>query len=378
MAGAARALELVPLIYEAALDPGLWSGVMEGFGRVVGANRAALIRQDAVTGVGHALTFGYDQAVMADYFGYYGTRNVLLPHLAYAPAPSVHTDQDALPKDAFRRSEYFADFLSARLDVNSVLLGLLWRDKRDVVAINFCRGPGADEFDIEEKAALGALTPHLQRSFALALRLGSLDAAASDALELVQRCAHAMLVLEADARVVFANAAAEALLTAAEAVGVEPGGHLRAARPELTRALRALAARAAAGDDGGVLPLARPGGGRPLLALVMPFPASREWLGPARDRALVMLRDPERRRALPEGWLEDLFGLTPGEARVASALHRLGSLQAAAATLGISGHTARAHLNAALGKLGVHRQAELVRLLTHLEDLAPPEPGPPR
>jgi DNA-binding CsgD family transcriptional regulator/ketosteroid isomerase-like protein len=58
-----------------------------------------------------------------------------------------------------------------------------------------------------------------------------------------------------------------------------------------------------------------------------------------------------------------VFGLSAAQQRLAAEIVRGHTLPAAARTLGISGNTARTHLNRIFDKTGVHGQAALVRIL---------------
>ncbi|OZA75960.1 MAG: hypothetical protein B7X76_11280 [Azorhizobium sp. 39-67-5] len=69
---------------------------------------------------------------------------------------------------------------------------------------------------------------------------------------------------------------------------------------------------------------------------------------------------------LPAEVLVSLFDLTPAEARVAHRVAGGATVEATAAVLGVSLETVRSQLKAALGKLGITRQAELVGLLSAL------------
>jgi DNA-binding CsgD family transcriptional regulator len=68
--------------------------------------------------------------------------------------------------------------------------------------------------------------------------------------------------------------------------------------------------------------------------------------------------------ALPAKVLEALFDLTPAAARVAALIASGNTIPEAATTLSIKTDTVRVHLKAVYAKTGVHRQAELARLLT--------------
>jgi DNA-binding CsgD family transcriptional regulator len=74
--------------------------------------------------------------------------------------------------------------------------------------------------------------------------------------------------------------------------------------------------------------------------------------------AMVAKREREH-----EDWLAERYRLTPAEARLAAHIGGGGSVAAYAAGYEISVGTVRTHLKAVFAKVGVHRQADLVRLL---------------
>lgn len=75
----------------------------------------------------------------------------------------------------------------------------------------------------------------------------------------------------------------------------------------------------------------------------------------------VFLRDTALRDALDPKVLKNLFGFTNSEIRLAVSLSEGNSLEDAAVDLGIKLATVRVHLRSMFGKLGVHRQSELIR-----------------
>ena len=77
-----------------------------------------------------------------------------------------------------------------------------------------------------------------------------------------------------------------------------------------------------------------------------------------------MLIDPEQKRQSPEGLLRNMFNLTRAEAKLAMRLANGATVEAASDGLGITKSTARNQLKAVFAKMGVHRQAELVSLIS--------------
>ncbi len=86
-------------------------------------------------------------------------------------------------------------------------------------------------------------------------------------------------------------------------------------------------------------------------------------LGRARPAAVVFVSDPEQRQETPAALLQQLYGLTPAEARLAEAMAGGGPLKAAAERFGVTLGTVRIQLKAVFAKTGTRSQADLVRLL---------------
>ena len=76
----------------------------------------------------------------------------------------------------------------------------------------------------------------------------------------------------------------------------------------------------------------------------------------------MLILDPERGEPSPRDRLEDLFGLTRAEARVAAGLLDGQSPNQIAAALGVSVHTVRSQVRAILGKSGTSSQLQFVSL----------------
>jgi DNA-binding CsgD family transcriptional regulator len=86
-------------------------------------------------------------------------------------------------------------------------------------------------------------------------------------------------------------------------------------------------------------------------------------------KAVLVLIDLSTRDIALEFPLRTAFGLSKAEARLAQHLASGESLEDSADQIGISKHTARVQLKAIFAKMSVHRQGELVALLTRLTSL---------
>jgi DNA-binding CsgD family transcriptional regulator len=183
---------------------------------------------------------------------------------------------------------------------------------------------------------------------------------------MLNRLPHAVLLVDAWARVIFANQAATKILSAGDGLFLDRDG-LKAEMAEDTRRLRQTIADCAErtselGGAGGRLRLSRRDQG-PLTMLVIPHRTQVTWIDVLRPAAILFIADAEQTAVVRSERLGQNFGLTPAEAVFAAEISKGDGLQAAASRLGVSLTTVRTHLAHVFDKTGTRRQAELVRLI---------------
>lgn len=217
---------------------------------------------------------------------------------------------------------------------------------------------------------------HLPPTSQLDCNIRELKIALDLAREALHRLQHGVVVVEAEASVLFANRAAESILADSHGALRIEGQRLAARRHADCAALSHLV-RVAVGDGtGGSLVISRDG--HPTL-MVVAAPVR-----PAADavrhsgHAILFLKalEPPARRSSRA--FVRYFALTPAQAALASEIARGDGVSAAAARLRISYGTARAHLLQIFQKTGLRRQTELVRLILEWDDacqLADAAPG---
>lgn len=170
---------------------------------------------------------------------------------------------------------------------------------------------------------------------------------------------YGVIVAREDAQAMFTNAAAAAVLSTATLVGLDREGRCHASTSGETDRLRSAIAAACREEREAALSLADMEG-RSLHLRVQPYQSGREG---AERLACLFLVDDADTRAPDPGLLAEMFDLTVSESRLASALAKGSSLDEAAQQCGITKSSARTYLKNIFSKLGVSRQAELVRKL---------------
>ncbi|WP_420417882.1 DNA-binding response regulator [Pacificispira sp.] len=186
----------------------------------------------------------------------------------------------------------------------------------------------------------------------------------SAALDLIR---HGVIVAGPDGHVLFANQSAGRLLSGDAGLSLDAHGICRAWRMEDTERLHTAMARALAEGETSALTLEQPEADMPIRVTVVPHPDSGTT---GARRVCLFLFAENDAQAPPAKLLMQMFGLTVSESRLAAAMARGLSLEEAAETCGVTKASARSYLKNIFAKLGVSRQAELVR--TILVSLPPP------
>lgn len=229
------------------------------------------------------------------------------------------------------------------------------------------------------------LAPQLDRAFGLKRRLEAAEAALRDTAAILARVESAVITVGPDLRVRSANPAAEVLLRRGDGLRLREGvvgARLASDERALASAVAAAACQAeprlgatASNSTDAMLTVWRGASDQPSYRVgVFALPHTRTSRAGCRAERTVLLLvdDPARVPMAPlaaQTLLARAFGLTGSEARLALQLGAGASLTEAAATLGITRNTARAHLRAVFGKTDVHRQVELVRLVQGIHSL---------
>jgi DNA-binding CsgD family transcriptional regulator len=231
-----------------------------------------------------------------------------------------------------------------------------------------------DDFQPDDLDVLATLAPHLQRAVRMQWRLDGLLIEGKIVLDALDHLTHGIVVTDQTCRIIFANRAAEEILTQHDGIDSGPMG-LRAAKAAQTSELRRLIVQAAGADQrtpaGGALLVDRPSMRAAFQVLISPLRAEIGWVGMAwrTPAVLVLMIDPERPPVALENHLRTLFRLTRAEARVACTIATGEGLIEVADSLGMLPSTARTHLHRVFEKTETRRQAELVKLVERMAAL---------
>lgn len=354
-------LDLIDRIYDAGMSFDRWPDALTRIADLLGADDASLgaMAPGALPWIFAPRT---DPEFMRTYAEAYHPLDQVWHGVTERGVGRATSDAMVMPREALEKSAFHNEW--SRPQGYSTIMGSLilaehgWR--------TVLMTPGRETFERDQLRLLRTLAPHLRRAVQMNIRLAQGDLQTEATATLLREMATAAFVLDADGRVLFANLAAEELFRSG-AVRVIQG--VVATQGDGAADLRMLAARCAMGGpdaSGAVVEALRP---RlpPLRLQVTPVRREAPVLAPGIAAAIVFdvtgtaPDDPVQR-------LRRRYGLTAAEAVFALEIVKGDGKPATAERLGISFSTARTHLSRIFEKTGVHRQAELVRLVLGQDD----------
>lgn len=353
-----EAVTLVGRIYEAAAIPELWPGVLRSIASSVDAAGACLFTPGP--SARWIASPEFSEAVDRFITDGWLERDGFNDRLEACGRSGFLGDLDLFRPEELAREPVYAEWLHPRgFGWGASTIMRLPHER--TVFLNVERRHDRGPIEQLHMRDLNLLHPHLARASMISAHLTQQRAhAAGSTLQIIGMPA---ALVRTRGRVESANALFEALVPD---LFRECAPAIVLANANAQKALaHALARIEAGGGFGGVIPVPSRDGGEAHVLHVLPV------RGAARDVfaacvALVLVTPVIARPVLPPELLVSLFDLTPAEARVAHRIASGATVEGTAESLGVSRETVRSQLKAALAKLGLTRQAELVGLLSAL------------
>jgi DNA-binding CsgD family transcriptional regulator/PAS domain-containing protein len=360
--------DLIGDVYDAALDQRLWPDVLDRAADFVGGVGATLFSKDAAAQLGDIhYAVGIEQRYKQLYLDKYVTLDPTTTGQFFAEVEEPVATADLIPYEQFTETRFYqewvrpqglVDFVTAILDksATSVAMFGVFRHERNGVV------------DDESRRRMKLIVPHIRRA-ALIGRMFDLKAAEAATFEdTLDGLSAGMYLVDAEGRIVHANAAGHAMLAAGDILCVV-GGRLVAYDAQVSRTLEDIFAAAGQGDaalglKGIAIPLIAKGDER-YVGHVLPLTSgTRRNAGIAATAAAALfIRKAALVTSSPPEVIAKAFKLTPTELRVLLAIVEVGGVPEVAAALGVADTTVKTHVGRLFEKTGAKRQADLVKLV---------------
>ena len=364
--------ELIGDIYDAALDPTLWTRALEHSCAFVGGSSALLHWRDVARESAAALhRFNDDPYYARLYFEKYWSMNPVFPAATFVEPGVIYTPSEIVSQAELVETRFYKEWMKPQGIVGCVATNLeKGAASSTVLTIRRNEGHGMVDGEMRRRAAL--IVPHFQRAASIGRLFDQGKATQAVLTETLENVEAGLFLVGPNGHIVFANAPGRLILD--EGTLLRGRGNLLAAvAPEAHRMLRDTFVAA----EGGDISVGRHGVSIPLsvspharwFAHVLPLTSGdRQRTGALYSAvAAVFVRKTSPADPPPLETLAKLYGLTASEVRVLDAVMRVSGIRALADLLGISQATVKTHLHNVFRKTGTNRQSELVKLIAGLE-----------
>jgi DNA-binding CsgD family transcriptional regulator len=361
--------ELIGEIYDAALDPSLWSGVLGKAGRFVGGPVAAIFSKSptALTGTVYYHSSDISGPYRKLYFNKYIKFDPFTAAQYFSDVEQPMAVADIMPYEEFLETRFYKEWVQPQGMVDAVTAVL---DKSVTTAAMFgvFRYQSDGVVDDEARRRMRLIVPHIRRAVLIGRLIDLRAADAASLADILDGLSAGMCLVDAGGRIIHANAACHVILDAGDFLSTM-GGRIVASDAKIDQARRELFAAAGSGDAaigirGIALPL-KAQDGSCYVAHVLPLTSgARRLAGKAYSAtaALFICKVATQIRSPPE-IIARAYNLTPTELRVLMAIVEVGGVPEVAVALGVAESTVKTHLGRLFLKTGAGRQADLVKVV---------------
>ena len=374
-------LSLVDRIYEAACDPAQWHQVLRAFAGAV-KSRGTLIYShnfetgDASTASGEAFPnalVDFDPAFVSS-LEYYNHVNVWAENETLLEPGRAVTGSMLYPERQLPNTEFYQDWLRPQ-DYFHAIGGIVIRDGPWAMKFSSLRERRAGDFNTDEMRLYKALIPHLARAAQIQRRFSFLQSISTASLAVLDTVPAAVMLLDSTSRALHNNALAEGEIRRRDPFRLSLSGEIQVHGPPRTQAALREAIRSAVNPAVAVreqvptVAQVSRRNGEVLSVQALPLPQGKRtkidgiFARGLAACALVIHGVASRIPTVGPQLLRHVYGLTPAEVQVATAIAEGETLNQYAERRGISRNTATSQLKRAFDKTGLKRQSELVRWL---------------
>lgn len=374
---------LVRGIYAGVGERNCLAEAVKGIRRLLDGSGAMLLwPTQARDETGGGFADGFDVGFYARYLNEIRDRDVWLEAAiskGFIRAGSVFTDEMLIPDCEFKRLPIYHQ-AHVPMDATRVCSGVVVGEHDPdfpPVLIAVFRGPRGTPFGTGDCRVLELLSPHLEQALRLSRRLVQANTIASTTADIFDRLGCGIVLLDVNRKIRYMNRLAECLCVRERGLLVCRGKTLgqtwlsalgRRHDTELQKVITQSLLAMDRSRDQNLADCPRPfaiysPSGGTLVVRAMPIAMQGLTTGANDARVIILIESPDEQARVDGAAVAELFGLTPAESRIATALLRGEKPKTMAVRLGVSENTVRTHVKALHAKTGARGQAALIATL---------------
>jgi len=311
---------------------------------------------------------GIDPEYLASYEKSYSRCNVWLqPEERFRIPGTVWADEQLVARPQLKESTFYKGWVMPQ-NLAHHIFGVIERKGKTVVCLVLARKADKPPFTDGEAAYLGVMLRAVGSAWRMERSARARVAHTGAAWNVLNRLTLGIILLDHVGKIAAVNLKALEVLKRGDTLTAF-NGSLSLSLPQENLQLQTIldeflvSSQEQSSASSKALAVSRPDGKTPIHLIMTRVTNGTAAHGSRRNLIAVFLSDPEQLGTPREEWLQDLYGLTRVESRLAVLMCQGLTPDEIAKKLRISVHTVRAYLKDVFLKMGVNRQAAMVRRL---------------
>jgi DNA-binding CsgD family transcriptional regulator len=363
---------IIRKIYDAAIDPAEWEALLTEIASAIGAVAGFYAGLDIRHGRGAFwYTVGHDPRIQALYNDQYLAIDPTLAHIIKTPGNAFACSEYLSDAD-MAASRFYSEFMIPN-GIRYVLSGGVSMQGSMVSFFGFQRHVTQPPFSQIETEFMQRLIPHFAKADQVAAKVSTVSDAKRLAMAVLDRMDYGIVIVNQAGHVRMTNQRAEQWLQSGEVIQ-SLFGRIRLTNTKDNDVLCGLIRTAASGANADmhaktIETVAAHSNTRVRVAVLPISNDEKKQLDDDEAGVVLILSDNNQQRAMASHVLQDSYGLTVAETKVATGLAGGQTQDELSETLFVSLSTIKTHTQHIYQKIGVSRQVDLVRLVYGLPAL---------
>jgi len=370
--------QLITQIYRAATEPQSMTRFLESIKNALNCRSASISVMDQTgrSQFNKSMQVNVDPYFSELYNNYYSKINMfgqaisgMMKNKKYLKAIASH---EFYPLEKYLKSEIYNEWAKKQDNMCHVAT-TAFNDSGSIIIFGLQRTEKQGYFHPQELDFLDRLGPHLKNAFNIHQKFSCLEAEKKQLEVGLYHSERPYILFDQNLNVTFVNRKAEAFFRHTKELSVS-NRKLKASNPVISskiyRSLKlAVHSILDKGDISNQLLKVTREGKQDLVLHISPFFLAEEDIGIKNEfhsRAFIEIFDPDCMQTTSEQTLEELYALTPAEAKLAAFLLTGASLKEIEQFTNTTANTLKTHLKAIFRKTDTYRQQELIVKLSNL------------
>ncbi|MGB6349532.1 MAG: PAS domain-containing protein, partial [Pseudolabrys sp.] len=227
---------LIGDVYDAALNPTLWIGVLESTARFVGGSAAMIFSKDSTVAQTGQVFYecGIEPEFARSYFAHYITFDPAAHCQLFAKVGDVISMKDFITYEELLETRFYKEWMLPQQMVDAANV-IIEKSATSTAMFGVARRAKEGLVDEEMRHRMRLLTPHFRRAVLIGRLLDHTKSQAAELADTLEGLSAGVFIVDANGRIIHANTAGRALLSSGALAAI--GERLSARNPAIDKVL---------------------------------------------------------------------------------------------------------------------------------------------